>query len=242
MTATDRTHTPTATGDVLDTARLADLRRQRSLSRKELERAAGLSHGALARIETGDADALLTLTQLARLAAALGVTPLDLLTSRPAARSTAETDHSGGLTVETAQLLSLLLADGGVLSRDLVARSLGWDLRRLLAATARLEQQAPELGLEVVRRGFRLGVVHVGRWRRVQSLAAGRRPDEVSRSTKARTARLVHAVSTGDPDAATAPADALAEALGGSMLERDGDGRLVVTARVKTALAHLAEL
>lgn len=74
-------------------------------------------------------------------------------------------------------------------------------------------------------------IVHVGRWQRVTSITAGRRSGEVSRSTKARTARLVHTVLTPGPDAATAPPDAVAEAVGAEMLSRDDAGRLAPGAR-----------
>ena len=72
-------------------------------------------------------------------------------------------------------------------------------------------------------------------------LATLQRADEVTRSTKARTARVIHALLTGNPDATTAPLDVLTEARAGDLVRRQTSDSAnptghTLTQRVRTAV------
>ena len=199
--------TSTSSSDVVSTSDSADTTR----------RAAGVALTALERIESGETHAALTVAQLCRPADTLALDPRLLLrspTQPPAAGGENRPlpftqDGSSG---DVADLACLLLVAHATISRDLAARALGWTLTRLEATLARPQAEVPALGVELARHGHSIRLTRTGDWNRTIKLATLQRVDEVTRATKARTARLVRALLTGDPDAGTAPADAIAEA------------------------------
>ena len=200
------THRPdTAPAPRLNGALIKSRRRALNLSREDTARAANLALTALTRIEDGHATAGVTIGQLTRLAGALAVDPATLIgTGEPP-------PPAQDPNADVARLACLLLVAGGTISRDAAARTLGWTLPRTVATLDALEHQAPPLGVRLHRHGYSIRLIRDNH-RTGSKLATLLRRDQVTRSTKARTARLAHALLTGDPDAATATATVLAEA------------------------------
>lgn len=224
---------------LLATDLLVARRRSMGLSREDVARASGLALTALERLERGDTGDAVTLGQLARVADCLG---LDVRTLLPP-----NCQQGGGVSGgeapmarDVAHLACMLLVANASVSRDTAARGLGWDLIHLEKVLTALESESPRLGVQLTRRGMTVRLVRTGDWERVAALSTQMRQHAIARATKARTARLVHAIIVDDPDVATAPVQVITEARAGGMVASstgDKDSRRVeLTERVQTSL------
>lgn len=123
----------------------ADLIRQRrqelKLTRRDLADQTGLSWAAIEDLEERGYQPDLTLTSLARLAAALAVTPVQLLAS----------SEPGDATPDAAQLGALLYRHADGLQTHALQTAMGWSAERLEHATANLEARLADCGLGLAR-------------------------------------------------------------------------------------------
>jgi len=130
---------------LINTKLIAERRTALNMSPRALHRAAALSHRVVYVTEPGSmAHASMTLAELTRLAAALGVTPADLLT-------TSSTDTTGPPTDDVGVLLAALMDEAQVAlaHKEDVARALGWSLERMDEAAREAAVRLPALGLQL---------------------------------------------------------------------------------------------
>lgn len=132
-------------GALINTELIAERRTALNMSPRALHRAAALSHRVVYVTEPGSmAHASMTLAELTRLAAALGVTPADLLT-------TSSTDTTGPPTDDVGVLLAALMDEAQVAlaHKEDVARALRWPLERIDEAVREAAARLPALGLQL---------------------------------------------------------------------------------------------
>lgn len=183
---------------LINTDLIAERRLALNMSPRALHRAAALSHRVVYVTEPGSmAHASMTLAELTRLAAALGVPPADLLT-------TSSTDTTGPPTDDVGVLLAALMDEAKVAlaHKEDVARALGWPLERIDTAAREAAARLPALGLQLHENH---GAVAV---RAAHGLLTGEEQQRVARAKTLRShLRIDHASALHDIAHGGVPAD-----------------------------------
>lgn len=231
MTATRRGQRQPAVADVLNTRLLIDRRRELKLATQDLSRAVGLPLDSIRRIEEGDGDALLTVAQLARLADVLGLPIHSLLQSND---DSSEIEHRD----DAATVMCLLLGHG-TLSRDALARTLGWRLPRTQRALDDLSDRAAQFGMTLVRNGFKVTLHRITDVNSIPAIIGEQQQTSARASISARAARYTRDLLHVDPDCRTAPGAVISDCERAGLL--DAQAPLQLDRDVEEGLRALLE-
>jgi hypothetical protein len=183
-------------GAMINTRLIAERRNALNMSRRALNKAAAVGHHAIHADDPGaHAHASMTLGELSRVAAALGLTAAELLTAPDATADRPPTPDAAVLVAALMDEVHIKLV-----FRDDLARAFGWPLERVHAAVREAAVHLPAVGLDIHQiRGLRVHVAHGVLTDDVQQRLA--RAKTLRRHMRLDAARVLREVAHGRGDA-----------------------------------------